>query len=138
LIAKIENHQGICNVDEIVRASDGVMVARGDMGVAVPIHEIPMIQKMIIRKCNKSRKFVITATQMLETMIDNLRPKRAEVSDVANAILDGSDYVMLSGETAVGRYPVETVEMMSRIIEFTEKTRTMKIDEKNYCRLFGF
>lgn len=138
LIAKIENHQGICNVDEIIRASEGVMVARGDMGVAVPIHEIPMIQKMIIRKCNKSRKFVITATQMLETMIDNLRPKRAEVSDVANAILDGSDYVMLSGETAAGRYPIETVEMMSRIIEFTEKTRTMKIDEKNYCRLFGY
>jgi pyruvate kinase len=138
LIAKIENHQGICNIDEIVRVSDGVMVARGDMGVAVPIHEIPMIQKMIIKKCNKSRKFVITATQMLETMIDNQRPKRAEVSDVANAILDGSDYVMLSGETAAGLYPVETVQMMSRIIDFTEKTRTMKIDEKNYCRLFGF
>ena len=121
LIAKIENRQGIENIDEILEVSDGIMVARGDMGVSLPMYEVPMVQKMIIRKCGVHRAFVITATQMLESMTENVRPTRAEVSDVANAIIDGSDYLMLSGETAVGKHPVETVAMMSDIIGFTEK-----------------
>ena len=123
LIAKIENRQGIENIDQILDVSDGIMVARGDMGVSLPIYEVPIIQKMIIKKCNKRKKFVITATQMLESMTENLRPTRAEVSDVANAILDGSDYVMLSGETAVGQHPIEVVRMMNDIINFTEKSQ---------------
>jgi len=121
LISKIENRDGIRNIDEIIDASDGIMVARGDMGVSVPIYEIPMIQKNIIRKCNKKGKFVITATQMLENMVENIRPTRAEVTDVANAIIDGTDFVMLSAETAVGNYPVRSVKMMNDIIKFTEK-----------------
>ena len=120
LIAKIENQEGIRNIDEIIEVSDGIMIARGDMGVSLPIYEIPMIQKMIIKKCNRARKFVITATQMLESMTQNLRPTRAEVTDVANAIIDGTDFVMLSAESAVGKYPVETVAMMNNIIKFTE------------------
>jgi len=126
LIAKIENRQGIQNIDDILDASDGIMIARGDMGVSLPIYEVPMIQKMIIKKCNKSKKLVITATQMLESMTSHLRPTRAEVSDVANAILDGSDYVMLSGETAVGKHPVEATKMMKNIIKFTEKSQKLK------------
>ncbi|MBU0548115.1 MAG: pyruvate kinase [Candidatus Omnitrophica bacterium] len=120
LIAKIENREGIKNIDEIIKVSDGIMIARGDMGVSLPIYEIPVIQKMIIKKCNRAGKFVITATQMLESMTDNLRPTRAEVTDVANAIIDGTDFVMLSAESAVGKYPVETVDMMNNIIKFTE------------------
>lgn len=120
IIAKIENREGIKNIDEIIKVSDGVMVARGDMGVSIPIYEVPIVQKEIIRKCNLAKKFVITATQMLESMTENRIPERAEVSDVANAILDGSDYVMLSAETAVGLYPVECVDMMKHIIRFTE------------------
>jgi pyruvate kinase len=126
LIAKIENRQGIENIDDIMEVSDGIMIARGDMGVSLPIYEVPIMQKMIINKCNKRKKFVITATQMLESMTENLRPTRAEVSDVANAILDGSDYVMLSGETAVGKHPIEAVRMMSDIIRFTEKSLKCK------------
>ena len=122
MIAKIENRQGIENIDEILDVCEGIMIARGDMGVSLPIYEVPIMQKMIVRKCNERKKFVITATQMLESMTEHLRPTRAEVSDVANAILDGSDYVMLSGETAVGEYPVETVSMMNYIIRFTEKS----------------
>lgn len=121
VIAKIENREGIKNIDEIIKVSDGIMIARGDMGVSLPIYEIPIIQKMIIKKCNRAGKFVITATQMLESMTENLRPTRAEVADVANAIIDGTDFVMLSAETAVGRYPVETVAMMNNIIKFTER-----------------
>jgi len=120
LIAKIENKEGIRNIDEIIRVSDGIMIARGDMGVSLPIYEIPVLQKIIIRKCNRKGKFVITATQMLESMTENLRPTRAEVTDVANAIIDGSDFVMLSAESAVGKYPVDTVRMMNNIIKFTE------------------
>jgi pyruvate kinase len=121
VIAKIENREGIKNIDEIIRVSDGIMIARGDMGVSLPIYQIPIIQKMIIKKCNLAGKFVITATQMLESMTENLRPTRAEVTDVANAILDGTDFVMLSAESAVGKYPVETVGMMNNIIKFTER-----------------
>ncbi|MFA5144105.1 MAG: pyruvate kinase [Candidatus Omnitrophota bacterium] len=120
VIAKIENREGIRNIDEIIRASDGIMIARGDMGVSLPIYEIPIIQKMIIKKCNSAGKFVITATQMLESMTENLRPTRAEVTDVANAIIDGTDFVMLSAETAIGKHPVESVNMMNQTIKFTE------------------
>lgn len=120
LIAKIENKEGIRNIDKIIKVVDGIMIARGDMGVSLPIYEVPIIQKMIIRKCLKQRKIVITATQMLESMTENKKPTRAEVSDVANAILDGSTHLMLSGETAVGAYPVEAVKMMNDIIKFTE------------------
>lgn len=120
IIAKIENRQGIRNIDEILAACDGIMIARGDMGVSLPIYKIPILQKMIIKKCIQAKKIVITATQMLESMTEHMRPTRAEVSDVSNAILDGSGYLMLSAETAVGKYPVETVKMMNDIIKFTE------------------
>ena len=125
IIAKIENKDGIRNIDEIIAVSDGIMIARGDMGVSVPIYEIAVIQKMIIKKCNRMKKMVITATQMLESMTENLRPTRAEVTDVANAFLDGSDYLMLSAETAIGKYPVESVNMMNQIIKFTETHEEM-------------
>ncbi|MFH2068374.1 MAG: pyruvate kinase [Candidatus Omnitrophota bacterium] len=120
VIAKIECREGIKNIDDIIKVSDGIMIARGDMGVSLPVYEIPIIQKMIIKKCNRAGKFVITATQMLESMTDNLRPTRAEVTDVANAIIDGTDFVMLSAETAAGKYPAEAVTMMNNIIKFTE------------------
>jgi len=122
LVAKIESRQAIKNIDSIIAASDGIMIARGDMGVAVPIHEVPIIQKRIIRKSNTAGKFVITATQMLEHMTEHSRPTRAEVTDVANAIIDGTDFVMLSGETAIGRFPYQSVLMMNEIIKFTEKS----------------
>lgn len=121
LIAKIENRQGIENIDGIIKISDGIMIARGDMGVCIPIYEVPLVQKRIIRKCNLAGKFVITATQMLESMTERVRPTRAEVTDVANAILDGTDFVMLSAESAAGNYPVEAVRMMEQIIRFTEE-----------------
>jgi pyruvate kinase len=120
IIAKIENRQGIKNINEIIEVCDGIMIARGDMGVSIPIYEIPVVQKQIIKKCNQAKKFVITATQMLESMVENLRPTRAEVTDVANAVFDGSDYLMLSAETAVGKHPVEATKMMNQIIKFTE------------------
>ena len=122
LVAKIENRQAIENIDGIIEAADGIMIARGDMGVAVPIHEVPIIQKRIIRKSNAAGKFVITATQMLEHMTEHSRPTRAEVADVANAIIDGTDFVMLSAESAVGRFPYQSVLMMNDIIKFTEKS----------------
>lgn len=123
LIAKIEDREGVKNVDSIMDHCDGILVARGDLGVSVPLYEVPIIQKQIIRKCNRSWKIVMTATQMLESMTENLRPTRAEVSDVANAILDGSNYVMLSGETAIGAYPVQCVDTMNKIIRFAEQYR---------------
>ena len=122
IVAKIENRQAIDNIDGIIEAADGIMIARGDMGVAVPIQEVPIIQKHIIKKSNAAGKFVITATQMLEHMTEHIKPTRAEVTDVANAIIDGTDFVMLSGETAVGRFPYQSVLMMNEIIKFTEKS----------------
>lgn len=120
IVAKIESREAIADIDAIIEAADGIMIARGDMGVAVPIHEVPIIQKRIIKKCNAAKKFVITATQMLEHMTEHSRPTRAEVTDVANAIIDGTDFVMLSAETAIGKFPYESVLMMNEIIKFTE------------------
>lgn len=120
VIAKIENEEGVRNLDRILDVADGVMVARGDLGVSLPIYQIAILQKDIIRRCNRRKKFAVTATQMLESMTTSPRPTRAEVTDITNAILDGTDFVMLSGETAVGVNPVECIRMMRQIIDFTE------------------
>ena len=122
IIAKIENQEGIDNFDEILKHADSVMVARGDLGVEIPVEEVPTVQKELIKKCFANNRNVITATQMLDSMIRNPRPTRAEASDVANAICDGTSAIMLSGETAVGKYPVESIKTMARIAEATENS----------------
>ncbi|MBR1584195.1 MAG: pyruvate kinase [Clostridia bacterium] len=121
LIAKIENQPGIDNIEEICTACEGIMIGRGDMGVEIPYEELPAVQKHLINKCRMIGKRVITATEMLESMIHNARPTRAEISDVANAVYDGTSAVMLSGETAAGKYPVESVKVMAKIAEATEQ-----------------
>ncbi len=126
IIAKIENQQGVNNLDEILEVADGVMVARGDLGVEVNVEKVPLIQRQMIEKAHVQRKIVITATQMLESMIENVTPTRAEVSDVANAVLDGSDAIMLSGETAAGDHPVLVVETMSKIAKTIEDSINIK------------
>jgi len=127
IIAKLENGEGIENLDEILKVVDGVMVARGDLGVELPSERIPLIQKEVIRKCNVHGRFVITATQMLQSMIDSPVPTRAETSDVANAILDGTDAIMLSAESAIGKYPIESVREMVKIAEEAEKKVHLEI-----------
>lgn len=129
IVAKIENRSGVENIKEICEIADGIMVARGDLGVEVPFIEVPSIQKYLIKKCRMMGKMVITATEMLESMINNPRPTRAEISDVANAVYDGTSAIMLSGESASGKYPVEAVKNMAKIAEYTES----KI---NYKKMF--
>src|SRR5574344_2513699 len=121
IISKIESTTGVDNLIDIINVSDGIMVARGDLGVEVPIEQLPIIQKKIVKECRNHGKICVVATEMLETMKKNARPTRAEVSDVANAVLDGTDAVMLSGETTMGKFPVETVSYMAKICEETEK-----------------
>jgi len=133
IISKIESHLGIENIDEIIDESDGIMVARGDLGVEVPLEKLPLIQKNIIKKCREKGKFAIVATEMLASMYENPRPSRAEVTDVASAVLEGTDCVMLSGETTIGKYPIQAVEIMSRICKYVES----KIDYTKHVSYKG-
>lgn len=126
IIAKIENNEGVVNIDDILKVSEGIMVARGDMGVEIPFEDLPSIQKMLIEKCYKAGKMVITATQMLDSMIRNPRPTRAETTDVANAVYDGTSAIMLSGETAIGKFPIEAISAMAKIAEKTESSMDYK------------
>ena len=135
IIAKIENFEGVQNAKEILEEASGLMVARGDLGVEIEPERVPLVQKSLIKLCNQRGKLVVTATEMLESMINHPCPTRAEVSDVANAILDGSDAVMLSGETAVGQYPVEAVEMMTRIANETEKAVKSNVEDPTYITI---
>jgi len=127
LIAKIENETGFQNIDELIEASDGIMVARGDLGKNISFERVPIVQKIIIKKCNEAGKMVITATEMLLSMTESKVPERAEASDIANAILDGSNCLMLSEETAIGQHPVLAVQTMRRVIEETEKDRKLLV-----------
>lgn len=131
IICKIENQLGLDNLEEILEVSDGVMVARGDLGAEIPSEMLPIVQKRMIQTCRKVGKICIVATEMLETMMENMRPKRAETSDIANAVLDGTDAVMLSGESTVGKHPIETVSAMARICETTEKFAEFNYTFKN-------
>lgn len=127
VIAKIEKPEGVKNIDKIISACDGLMVARGDLGVEVPAHEVPLIQKQLVLKAKKARIPVIIATQMMETMISSLTPTRAEVNDVANSVMDGADAVMLSGETSVGKYPVQVIEKMCQIVKSVENSKLISV-----------
>ena len=124
IISKIETKKGVENIDELIKVSDGIMIARGDLGKDISIEKIPMIQKMINKKCNKKKIISITATEMMPSMMRYIRPSRAEVTDVANAILEGSEFLMLAEETAIGKHPLLSVKMMKRIIRETEKHKT--------------